>query len=116
MRPQFWQIGAMAVYQCDQPPELLLALSTRSLWSVLQAAQASAVSVDLLDQLAQHRCRPVVFDLAGARRIVTTAAVLQHQLTNVGLAAPVEDRFASGKHGVLFLHAHSTWIEMLHCG
>ena len=51
----------------------------------------SAVLVDAGDQRLQHRFGLVVFDLAGARRLVATAAIRQHQLAHVGLAAAVQN-------------------------
>ena len=46
-----------------------------------------------------------VADLAGAGRVVAAAAVLEHQLADVGGAGAVEDRLARREHGVLLPQA-----------
>src|SRR3990167_279563 len=45
--------------------------------------RSSAIGIDLVDERAQHILGLLVFDLAGASRVVATAAVLQHQLAHI---------------------------------
>src|SRR5262245_50053475 len=60
-----------------------------------------AVAGDAADELAEHALGVLVLDLAGAGRLMAAAAVLEHQLADVGAAAAIDDRLAGGEHGVL---------------
>ena len=65
----------------------------------------SAVGGDLRDELGEDGVGVLVVDLAGAGGVVAAAAVLEHQLADVGLRRAVEDRLAGGEDGVLLLEA-----------
>ena len=63
------------------------------------------VRVDRGNQFLQDPFGRVIADLAGARGAVAATVIGKTEFTHIGAAAPVEDRFANGKHGVLFFQS-----------
>src|SRR4051794_780999 len=61
------------------------------------------VGVDPRDELAEDAVRVLVRNLAGARGLVATTAVLEHERADVRARRAVHDRLAGGEDGVLLL-------------
>lgn len=65
----------------------------------------SAIGIDLCDEFIESFLCLIVVNLAGAGGMMAASAVFEHQLADVGFAAPVKNRLACGKNGVLLLYA-----------
>src|SRR5436190_642501 len=78
--------------------------------SLCACEPGSPVLLDLLHDLAHARLRVRVRELTGSRAAMSAAAVLRHQLADVGAGGAVEDAVADGANDELPFasveHAH----------
>lgn len=69
----------------------------------LVAEHGSAGRDQALDNLGQRVVGLMVWNLASSSSLMSPAAILKHQVTNVGFAGAVEDRFSDGENRILLL-------------
>src|SRR3954447_19129479 len=91
------RVDVLLAHRADRHPPGLYAARRRAL--------RLAVRVDLGDELAEDALGVGVGNLAGAGRAVAAAAVLEHELADVGLGAAVQDRLARREDRVLLPQA-----------
>ncbi len=64
------------------------------------------IRIDLGDQGFFDAIRIFNRDLAGTCGSVSTPTIFEHQFTDIGSRAAIENRFSGGEHDVLFLESH----------